>query len=198
MATSASAAAATRYLSGDAVMTGNADFGGGADVLALAGPPVHRQPAEQQRGRRHGRGRRSSTPPIRQRRAASLDHRTGAIIGVTIDPRRRHQHAVQRRGAANLGANNLIAVNLLTVGDVTGTYKIIQAGSLTGGSRPHQFDRIAAVPVRQQPRDLRSQRSLADHPPEDATMSWGSTGRRRYPRRGLGAADLGRRHRPVC
>ena len=37
-------------------------------------------------------------------------------------------------GAANLGTNNVIAVNLLSVGDVAGTYKIIQAGSLTGGS----------------------------------------------------------------
>ena len=64
----------------------------------------------------------------------SLTTGAGVTLGVTIDGAAGTNTLYNIGGAANLGANNVIAVNLVSVGDVAGTYKIIQAGSLTGGT----------------------------------------------------------------
>jgi hypothetical protein len=126
----------TLSLSGDALMNGNADFGGGAGVLQLAGTSSFTGNLLNSGGvaATVGAGSRLNATNLGSVGLASLTTGTGATIGVSIDGEAGTHTLYNISGAANLGANNLIAVNLLSVGDVAGTYKIIQAGTLTVGS----------------------------------------------------------------
>jgi hypothetical protein len=126
----------TLNLSGDAVMTGNADFGGGAGVLQLNGTSSFTGSLLNSGGvaAAIGTGSTLVATNLGSVGLASLTTGSGATIGVTIDSVTGTNTLYNVAGAASLGANNIIAVNLLNVGDVAGTYKIIQAGSLTGGT----------------------------------------------------------------
>jgi uncharacterized protein with beta-barrel porin domain len=126
----------TLNLSGDAVMNGNADFGGGSGVLLLNGTSSFTGNLTNSGGVTAGIGGGSTLNATNLGSVAlnSLTTGTGATLGVSIDGQAGTHTLYNIGGAANLGTNNLIAVNLLTIGDVTGTYKIIQAGSLTVGS----------------------------------------------------------------
>jgi hypothetical protein len=126
----------TLLLSGDGVMTGNADFGGGAGVLQLSGTSSFTGNLLNSGGvaATVGTGSTLNATNLGSVAFGSLTTGSGATIGVTIDSAAGTNTLYNVAGAANLGANNVIAVNLLSVGDVAGTYKIIQAGSLTGGS----------------------------------------------------------------
>lgn len=126
----------TLSLSGDGLMRGNADFGGGAGVLQLSGTSSFTGNLLNSGGVAANVGTGSSlmATNLGSVGLASLTTGTGATLGVTIDGQAGTHTLYNIGGAANLGTNNLIAVNLLSVGDVTGTYKIIQAGSLTVGS----------------------------------------------------------------
>jgi len=123
-------------LSGDGVMTGNADFGGGAGVLQLSGTSSFTGNLAGSGGvaATVGTGSQLTATNLGSVSLASLTTGSGATLGVTIDSATGTNTLFDISGAANLGANNLIAVNLLGVGDVEGTYTIIQAGSLTGGT----------------------------------------------------------------
>ena len=123
-------------LSGDAVMLGNADFGGGAGVLQLGGTSSFTGNLLNSGGvaATVGTGSTLSATNSGNVALASLTTGSGATLGVTIDSAAGTNTLYNVAGAANLGANNLIAVNLVSVGDVAGTYKILQAGSLTGGT----------------------------------------------------------------
>ena len=126
----------TLLLSGDGVMTGNADFGGGAGVLQLSGTSsfTGNLPNSGGLAATVGTGATLNATNLGNVALSSLTTGAGATIGVTIDGAAGTNTLYNVAGAANLGANNLIAVNLANVGDVAGTYKIIQAGSLTGGT----------------------------------------------------------------
>jgi hypothetical protein len=126
----------TLSLSGAGFMNGNADFGGGAGVLQLAGTSAFNGNLLNSSGvaANVGAGSKLNATNLGSVGLASLTTGTGSTIGVTIDGEAGTHTLYNITGAANIGASNLIAVNLLTVGDVTGTYKIIQAGSLTVGS----------------------------------------------------------------
>jgi hypothetical protein len=126
----------TLNLSGDAAMTGNADFGGGSGVLQLSGTSSFTGSLLNSGGvaAAIGTGSTLVATNLGSVGLASLTTGSGATIGVTIDSVTGTNTLYNVAGAANLGANNIIAVNLLNVGDVAGTYKIIQAGSLTGGT----------------------------------------------------------------
>jgi hypothetical protein len=123
-------------LSGDAVMNGNADFGGGAGVLQLGGTSSFTGNLLNSGGVAATIGSGSTFRATNSGAVAlgSLTTGSGVTLGVTIDGAAGTNTLYNIAGAANLGANNVIAVNLVSVGDVAGTYKIIQAGSLTGGS----------------------------------------------------------------
>jgi len=126
----------TLSLSGDAIMTGNADFGGGSGVLQLGGTSSFTGSLLNSGGvaATIGAGSTLIATNLGSVGLSSLTTGSGATIGVTIDSATGTNTLYNVAGAANLGANNIIAVNLVSVGDVAGTYKIIQAGSLTGGS----------------------------------------------------------------
>jgi hypothetical protein len=123
-------------LSGDATMTGNADFGGGAGVLQLGGTSSFTGNLLNSGGvaATIGAGSTLNATNTGNIALASLTTGTGATLGVTIDSATGTNTLYNVAGAANLGSNNVIAVNLVSVGDVAGTYKIIQAGTLTGGT----------------------------------------------------------------
>jgi hypothetical protein len=126
----------TLSLSGDAVMTGNADFGGGSGVLQLSGTSSFTGSLLNSGGvaAAIGTGSTLIATNLGSVGLGSLTTGSGATIGVTIDSATGTNTLYNVAGTASLGANNIIAVNLLNVGDVAGTYKIIQAGSLTGGT----------------------------------------------------------------
>jgi hypothetical protein len=123
-------------LSGDAKMIGNADFGGGAGVLQLGGTSSFTGNLLNSGGvaATVGAGSALNATNTGNIALASLTTGAGATLGVTIDSVAGTNTLYNVAGAANLGSNNVIAVNLLSVGDVAGTYKIIQAGTLTGGT----------------------------------------------------------------
>ena len=123
-------------LSGDAAMTGSADFGGGAGVLQLGGTSAFTGNLLNSAGVAATVGAGSTLNATNSGNVAltSLTTGAGATLGVTIDSAAGTNTLFNVSGAANLGSNNLIAVNLVSVGDAAGTYKIIQAGSLTGGT----------------------------------------------------------------
>ena len=123
-------------MSGDALMNGNADFGGGAGTLQLAGTSSFAGNLLNSAGiaATVGAGAKLNATNLGSVGLASLTTGTGSTIGVTIDGATGTHTLYNVSGAANLGTNNLISVDLLTVGDVAGTYKIIQAGALTVGS----------------------------------------------------------------
>jgi uncharacterized protein with beta-barrel porin domain len=123
-------------LSGDATMTGNTDFGGGAGNLQLSGTSSFTGNLLNSGGiaATIGAGTALNVTNTGNVGLASLTTGTGATLGVTIDSATGTNTLYNVAGAANLGSNNVIAVNLVSVGDVAGTYKIIQAGSLTGGA----------------------------------------------------------------
>jgi len=123
-------------LAGDSAMTGNADFGGGAGVLQLGGTSSFTGNLLNSGGvaATVGAGTILNATNTGSVALASLTTGAGATLGVTIDSAAGTNTLYNVAGAANLGANNIIAVNLLSLGDVAGTYKIIQAGSLTGGT----------------------------------------------------------------
>lgn len=126
----------TLSLSGDGLMNGNVDFGGGAGTLQLAGTSVFTGNLLNSAGvaATIGTGAKLEATNLGSVGLASLTTGSGATLGVSIDGNAGTHTLYNVSGAANLGTNNLIAVNLLSVGDVAGTYKIIQAGSLTVGS----------------------------------------------------------------
>ena len=123
-------------LSGDSVMAGKADFGGGAGILQLSGTSSFTGNLLNSGGvaANVGAGTTLNATNSGAVALASLTTGAGATLGVTIDSAAGTNTLYNIAGAADLGANNIIAVNLLSVGDVAGTYKIIQAGSLTGGT----------------------------------------------------------------
>ena len=123
-------------MSGDATMAGKADFGGGAGVLQLSGASSFTGNLLNSGGiaATVGAGTTLNATNTGSVALASLTTGAGATLGVTIDSAAGTNTLYNIAGAANLGANNVIAVNLLSVGDAAGTYKIIQAGSLSGGT----------------------------------------------------------------
>jgi hypothetical protein len=126
----------TLSMANAAVMTGNADFGGGAGVLQLAGTSSFTGNLLNSSGvsATVGAGAKLNATNLGTVGLTSLTTGTGSTIGVSIDGSTGAHTLYNVSGAVNLGTNNLIAVNLLTVGDIAGTYKIIQGGSLTVGS----------------------------------------------------------------
>jgi len=123
-------------LSGDAVMNGNADFGGGAGVLQLGGTSSFTGNLFNSGAVAATIGSGSTFHSTNSGTVAlgSLTTGSGVTLGVTIDGTTGTNTLYNVAGAASLGSNNVIAVNLTGVSDVAGTYKIIQAGSLTVGA----------------------------------------------------------------
>jgi len=120
-------------LSGDTVMTGAADFGGGAGTLSLAGTSVFngRLANAQNVAVNLGSGTMVLAGPAS---IASLDVGTGGVIGVTVGGAAGTSTAITVGGTANFATGSKIRVRLADINAAVGTYTVISAGTLTGGS----------------------------------------------------------------
>ena len=121
-------------LAGTSKLTGNIDFGGGADLLTLSGTAAYSGKLTNSAGTAVtvGAGSTLDVTNTGTVNLASLTTGAGSTIGVTIGEGAGNFTTFNIAGAASFGANTTIDVKLLNLGGVTGTYKIIQAGTLTG------------------------------------------------------------------
>jgi autotransporter-like protein len=124
----------TLQLAGTSSLTGDIDFGGGSDVMALAGPSVFSGKLTGSSGLAVtvGAGSTLDVTNIGQVDIASLTTGSGATLGVSVDSVAGAATLYNVAGDANFGANTSVDVKLLNLGGVEGTYKIIDAGTLTG------------------------------------------------------------------
>lgn len=123
-------------LAGTSKLTGNIDFGGGADTLSLAGTSIYRGSLSNTSGLAVtvGAGTTLGLTNVGTVNLASLTTGAGATLGVTLDQGTNTFTSFNVAGIADFAAGTKIDVTLLSLGGVAGTYKIIQAGTLTGAS----------------------------------------------------------------
>ena len=124
----------TVQLAGTSTLIGNIDFGGGSDILTLGGTSMYRGTLAGSGGLAVtvGAGSTLDVTNTGQVNLASLTTGTGSTIGVSVGAGTGAVTLYNVAGEANFGADTTIDVNLLTLGGVAGTYKIVQAGTLTG------------------------------------------------------------------
>ncbi len=124
----------TVQLAGTSQFFGDIDFGGGADVLTLAGTSVYKGKLAGTAGLAVtiGAGSALTATNLGTVNVASLTTGSNSSLGVTIDSATGTNTLYNVAGAANFGAGTNIDVNLVSLGGVTGTYKVFQAGTLTG------------------------------------------------------------------
>jgi len=123
-------------LAGTSKLTGDIDFGGGADVLTLAGTSAFKGQLTNSAGLAVtlGTGTSLTATNLGTVNVASLTAGNGSTLGVTIDSGTATNTLFNVAGAASFGTGTTIDVNLVSLGGVAGTYKVVQAGSLTGAS----------------------------------------------------------------
>lgn len=126
----------TVQLAGTSQMFGDIDFGGGADVLTLAGTSLYRGQLAGTAGLAVtvGAGTSFTATNLGTVNLASLSTGAGSTLGVTIDSATATNTLFNVTGAASFGAGTNIDINLVSLGGVTGTYKVFQAGTVTGAS----------------------------------------------------------------
>ncbi|GAA4749421.1 autotransporter outer membrane beta-barrel domain-containing protein [Sphingomonas daechungensis] len=124
----------TLQLSGTSAFNGNVNFGGGADTLTLTGTSIFTGQLSGSAGLavNLGAGTKLQATNLGTVGLASLTTGAGSGIGVTIDSSTHQSTLYNITGAANFGAGTSLDVKLLSLGGVAGTYKVIQAGTLTG------------------------------------------------------------------
>ncbi|HJR83384.1 MAG TPA: autotransporter domain-containing protein, partial [Sphingomicrobium sp.] len=126
----------TLSLAGTSLLNGDVNFGGGADVLTLGGTSAYRGQLTGTAGLAVNLGAGTSLTATNAGTVslASLSAGDGSTLGVTIDSATNTGTLFDVAGAATFGAGTTIDVNLVSLGNVAGTYKVVQAGSLTGAS----------------------------------------------------------------
>jgi hypothetical protein len=123
---------------------GNVDFGGGGDILNLAGTSVLRGSLLNTDGVAVtlGTGSTLDAKNLGTINLASLTAAAGSKLGVTIG---KDGHTLYNvTGAASFGADSKILVTLERVGSASGSYTILDAGTLTGGA--NLSDTIVTLP----------------------------------------------------
>ena len=120
-------------LGGTSSLIGNLAFGGGSDSLALGGTSIFRGQLSGASGLavNIGTGTTLDVTNTDQVDIASLTTGANSTIGVTIGSTGHTLYNVL--GAADFGSGTKVDVKLLAVGGVAGTYKIVDAATLTGG-----------------------------------------------------------------
>lgn len=124
----------TLQLAGTSVLKADIDFGGGTDVLTLAGTSAFNGKLSGSAGLavNVGTGSTLNATNLGTVNLASLTTGAGSTLGVTIDSSTGEETLYNVAGAANFGAGSTIDIHLLSLGGVAGTYKVLQAGTLTG------------------------------------------------------------------
>ena len=123
-------------LAGTSVLTGNVDFGGGADTLALTGTSAFHGALANSAGLgvNVGAGTTFDVANLGTVNLASLTTGAGSTIGISLDQGANAVTFFNVSGAADFGTGTKVQVNLRSLGGVAGTYKIVQAGTLTGAA----------------------------------------------------------------
>jgi len=111
---------------------GKVDFGGGADALSLSGSSLFRGTLVNSAGAAVtvGTGSTLDVTNLGTVDLASLTTASGAMLGVTVGEAGHTLYNVA--GTASFGTGTKILVTLDHVGTAAGSYKIIDAGTLTG------------------------------------------------------------------
>ena len=124
----------TVQLGGTSVLTGDLDFGGGSDALTLAGTSAFNGKLTGGAGLavNVGAGSTLNATNLGAVSVASLTMSAGSILGVTLDSTAGTNTLYTVAGAANFGTGTIIDVHLTSLGGAEGTYKILQAGTVTG------------------------------------------------------------------
>jgi hypothetical protein len=128
------AGADTVQLGGTSVLTGDIDFGGGSDTLSLAGTSMINGKLIGTAGLavNVGAGSMLNATNLGAVNIASLTTGAGAVLGVTVDSTAGTNTLYNVAGAASFGTGTIIDVHLTSLGGAEGTYKILQAGTVTG------------------------------------------------------------------
>ena len=123
-------------LAGTSQLNGNLDFGGGADTLSLAGTSAFKGQLNNGAGAtvNLGAGTSLTATNTGTLALASLTAGNGSTLGVTVDSEAGTNTLFDISGSASFGTGTMIDVNLVNLGGAEGTYKVLQAGTLTGGS----------------------------------------------------------------
>ena len=121
-------------LAGTSVLRGDVDFGGGVDALTLAGTAAFHGALANSAGLaiNVGAGTTLDVTNTGTVNLASLTTGAGSTIGISLDQGSGAVTLYNVAGAASFGAGTKVDLKLLSLGGVAGTYKIVQAGSLTG------------------------------------------------------------------
>ncbi|RHW18127.1 autotransporter domain-containing protein [Sphingomonas gilva] len=129
------ASADTMTLGGTSVFAGNADFGGGADSLTLSGTARFAGSITGGGGLAVNVG--SGTLDVSNGGAValgSLSVGSGGTIGVSIDAEAGTNTLYDVAGAATFAQDSRLIVHFANVSGAEGTYTIIRAGDVVGGS----------------------------------------------------------------
>ncbi|QDH35737.1 autotransporter domain-containing protein [Porphyrobacter sp. YT40] len=120
-------------MSGDAIFSGTADFGGGAGTLRIADTAGlgGRLANAQNVAVNLAGGTLALTGPAT---IASLDVGATGVIGATLGGAAGTDTAITVTGTANFATGSKIRIRLADLDTAGGTYTVISAGSLTGGS----------------------------------------------------------------
>ena len=124
----------TLQLGGSSALNGDVDFGGGADTLTLSGTSIFSGQLSGSAGLAVtlGAGTGLKATNLGTVNLASLNTGAGSSIGVTIDSSTDQSTLYNITGGASFGTGTALDLRLLSLGNVEGTYKVLQAGTLTG------------------------------------------------------------------
>jgi hypothetical protein len=121
-------------LAGTSVLSGSIDFGGGADLFTLSGTSAFHGTLANSSGAavNVGAGSTLDVTGTGTVGLASLTTGAGSTLGVALDGTAGATTLYDVAGSASFGAGTNVIVNVLSLGGIAGTYKIVQAGTLTG------------------------------------------------------------------
>jgi hypothetical protein len=124
----------TVLLGGTSALFGDVDFGGGVDSLALTGTSSLTGQLLNSSGLavNLGAGTKLSTTNLGTVNLASLNTGAGSSLGLTIDTATDSSTLFDISGAADFGTGTLLDITLVSLANVEGTYKVLEAGTLTG------------------------------------------------------------------
>ena len=126
----------TVQLAGTSQLNGDLDFGGGSGTLTLAGTSAYKGALAGTAGMAItvGDGTSLTSANLGTVDVGSLAVGNNSTLGVTIDSSTGTNTLFNVAGGASFGTGSTIDVQLVSLGGVAGTYKILQAGTLTGAA----------------------------------------------------------------
>lgn len=120
-------------LSGTSSLTGNVDFGGGADQLSISGTSVFSGQLANSNGLSISLSQ-GKLDLVKAATVSSLTVTNGGVIGVTLDKTPGNASMLTVTGTADFAANSKLQLKVTDIAQAEGTYTVLTAGTLVGGS----------------------------------------------------------------